>query len=164
MILTPRLRIRPFTVDDAEFVLRLLNEPSWIRFIGDRGIRTVEGARTYLETGPIASVARHGFGLYAAELLDGTPIGMAGLIKRDTLEDVDIGFALFPAYWGQGYAREASNALLDHARQLGMARLVAITDPKNDASIRVLEGVGFRFERIYVTPQGESLNLYGRSL
>lgn len=164
MIVTPRLRIRPFVVDDADFVLRLLNEPAWIRFIGDRGIRTVEGARTYLETGPIASVARHGFGLYATELLDGTPIGMTGLIKRDTLDDVDIGFALFPAYWGQGYAREAATALLEHARSLGMARLVAITDPANDASIRLLEALGFRFERLYVTPQGESLNLYGRTL
>lgn len=143
---TARLVIRRFEADDAPFVLRLLNEPSWIRYIGDRKVRDVDAARGYLERGPIASYAQRGFGLNLVALRStGEPIGMCGLIKRDTLPDVDVGFALMPAYWGQGYAHEAAAAVIAQGRrELGVARIVAILSPDNERSARLLERLGFR--------------------
>jgi ribosomal-protein-alanine N-acetyltransferase len=160
---TRRLVLRRFVEDDAPFVRSLVNEPSWVRFIGDRGVRTVDDARAYLTNGPIAMYARHGFGLYLVALEDGTPIGMCGILKRDTLEDVDIGFALLPAYWGQGYAREAAEAVLVHAHQdFGLTRIVAITSLDNDPSIALLGKLGFQFERTIVL-SGEELKLFAWS-
>jgi RimJ/RimL family protein N-acetyltransferase len=154
---TERLRLRRLTADDAEFILRLVNEPSWLRFIGDRGIRTIDAARDYILSGPVASYERFGFGLYLAELKeDETPVGICGLIKRETLEDVDIGFAFLPAFWGRGYAIEAASATMEHARRdLGLKRIVAITVPDNHASIKVLEKLGLRFERMIKLKEGE---------
>jgi RimJ/RimL family protein N-acetyltransferase len=147
---TERLVLRRFTLDDTAFILRQLNEPSWIRFIADSGVRTPEAARDYLLTRPLAMYERHGFGLWLAELkADGTPIGMCGLIRRDGLPDVDIGYALLPEYWGQGYAQEAAAATLDYGRRvLDLKRIVAITSVDNDSSVRVLERIGLKFERI----------------
>ena len=145
---TERLLLRQFSIDDADFILRLLNEPSFIQNIGDRGVRTLEDARSYILRVPIASYERNGFGLYLVILTEtGTPIGMCGLIKREALEDVDIGYAFLPEYWSKGYAIEAAMAVKEYARDsIGLRRLVAITDPENLASIRVLEKLGLRFE------------------
>src|SRR6185503_18613176 len=135
MIETTRLTIRRLSADDAEFILKLLNEPSWLRFIGDKGVRTVEDARAYILNGPVEMYSRLGFGLYLVELKEeGISIGMCGLIKRDALEDVDIGFAFLPEYWGKGYAYEAAAAVMSYARSaLGLKRVVAITSVDNDS-------------------------------
>jgi ribosomal-protein-alanine N-acetyltransferase len=144
---TDRLTLRHFTEADAEFILRLVNEPSWIRFIGDRNVHTVDDAVAYLRERWMPAYERHGYGLYLAERLeDGVPLGMCGLVRRDTLEHADVGFAFLPEFWGQGYATESAAATLDHARDLGMGRLLAITHPDNVASIRLLERIGFRLE------------------
>ena len=147
---TERLRLRPLNVEDAAFVLELLNEPSWLHFIGDKGVRTLEDARTYIATGPMAMYARLGFGLYVTERKsDGAPMGMCGLIKRDGLDDVDIGFAFLPRYWGRGYAHEAAAAVMDFGKRIiGLTRIVAITSPDNEPSARLLEKLGLRFDRM----------------
>jgi RimJ/RimL family protein N-acetyltransferase len=159
---TERLVLRRLSIEDAEFILVLLNEPGWLRFIGDKGVRNLDDARGYITSGPVDSYARHGFGLYhTATRADGKPIGICGLIKRPTLEDVDIGFAFTESVWGRGYATEAGLAVKHHAKHdIGLTRLVAITDPDNAASIKVLERLGLAFrERIRLTPEAPELNL-----
>lgn len=145
---TPRLALAQFTTRDASFVLRLLNDPDWIRYIGDRGVRTEDDALAYLERGPIAMYARQGFGLWrVARRTDDEPVGMCGLIKRDTLPDVDIGFAFLPAYRGLGYAAEAAAATLALAStRYDLTRVVAIASPDNDRSLRLLEKLGMTSE------------------
>lgn len=147
---TERLILRQFSVDDADFILQLLNEPSFIQNIGDRGVRNLEDARSYITRVPIASYEQNGFGLYLVKLKEsGEPIGMCGLIKRAELEDVDIGYAFLPKYWSRGYAVESALAVKEYAREvIGLKRLVAITDPENQASIRVLEKIGLKFEKM----------------
>jgi RimJ/RimL family protein N-acetyltransferase len=148
---TGRIALRRLTESDAPFIRELVNEPSWIRFIGDRGVRTEEDARAYLVRGPIAMYERLGFGLWMCETKEGgEPLGICGLIKRDTLEDVDIGFAFLPRFWGQGYAHEAASAVLDYGREvLELDRIVAITSPDNTPSIRLLEKLGLRLEKTF---------------
>jgi RimJ/RimL family protein N-acetyltransferase len=144
---TKRLLLRELTVDDADFILRLLNEPSFLHYIGDKGVRDLEGARQYILTGPVASYKRNGFGLFLVAL-QGTniSIGICGLIKREELEDVDIGFAFLPEFWNNGFAFEAAKAVLAHGRDvLKLHRVVAITNVDNHASARVLEKLGLRF-------------------
>ncbi len=161
---TDRLVLRHQTVDDAEFILGLLNEPSWIEFIGDRGVRTVEAAREYLVTGPIAMYERLGFGFYMVELKEtGEPMGICGLVKRDYLDDVDIGFAFMPKYWGAGYAYESAAAVMRYATEtLGLTRVVAITTPTNHSSAKLLERLGLRFERMVEVPHDDELvRLFG---
>jgi RimJ/RimL family protein N-acetyltransferase len=145
---TRRLLLRWITTDDAPFVLELLNEPSFLRYIGDKGVRTLDDARNYILTGPVASYQRYGFGLYLVLLKEGeVPIGMCGLLKRDTLPDVDVGYALRPAYWSRGYAFEAASATLAHGREaFGLRRIVAITSPDNASSKALLEKLGMRYE------------------
>ena len=144
---TERLCLRRFTVEDAAFILTLLNEPSFLRYIGDKQVRNLEDARQYLLNGPIASYERHGFGLCLVELKESrTPIGMCGLLKRDELPDPDIGFAFLPAFWNKGFGFEAAAAVLQDAREL--ERILAITSLDNEASIKLLERLGFRFERV----------------
>ena len=146
---TERLTLRQFTADDAPFILELVNEPSFIQNIGDRGVRSLADAVKYIETGPITSYARNGFGLYLVQLKEsGASIGMCGLIKRPALEDVDIGYAFLPKFWSKGYAIEAALAAREQARSLGLKRLVAIVDPANQGSIRVLEKLGMKFEKM----------------
>jgi [ribosomal protein S5]-alanine N-acetyltransferase len=147
---TERLLLRQFTIDDSEFILEILNEPSFIQNIGDRGVRTMEDARSYLRNGPIASYAKNGFGLCAVTLKDsGQSIGMCGLIKRDELKDVDIGYAFLPRFWSKGYALEAASAVKAYAKDvIGLKRIVAIVDPANAGSIRVLEKIGLAFEKM----------------
>ena len=163
---TERLRLRHLTLDDAEFMLGLLNDPGWQRFIGDRGIRTVDGAREHILKGPIAMVARLGFGFYLVERKeDGRPLGLCGLAKRDFLDDVDIGYAFLPEYGGQGYAFEAAQGVLAHARELRLTRLVATVVPDNEASIRLLEKLGLRFERTFQAPDStRELQLFALAL
>lgn len=143
---TARLLLRPFTPDDAGFIVELLNDADWLRYIGDRGVRTFDDARRYLQEGPIAHQARHGFALAAVALAaTGMPIGMCGLIKRDTLPDADLGYAFLPAGRSQGFAREAGAAWLAHAfGALKLPRVLAIVKPDNAASIRTLQALGFK--------------------
>ena len=160
---TDRLVLRRMSAEDAEFMLGLLNEPSWLRYIGDRGVRTLEDARAYILKGPVDMYGRLGFGLYVAELKEGgVPIGICGLVKRDFLADVDIGFALLPGFWGQGYAHEAASAVMEHGKgPLGLKRIVAITAPDNHSSIRLLEKLGLRFDRmIRTTADGPEIRLF----
>lgn len=147
---TERLLLRPFTTDDAPFVLTLLNEPSFLRFIGDKKVRNLEDARQYLLTGPIATYERHGFGLLLVELKDSKiPAGMCGLLKREDLPDPDIGFAFIPDYWGKGFALEAATAVMNDARErLKLTKILAIVSPDNDSSIKLLERLGLSFQRI----------------
>ncbi|MGA2399866.1 MAG: GNAT family N-acetyltransferase [Steroidobacteraceae bacterium] len=158
-----RLVLREFVLDDADFVLELLNEPAFVRFIGDKGVRTRADAQEYLRKGPLDSYRRFGFGLYLASLrADGSPIGMCGLVKRDGLADVDVGFALRSSYWSRGYAVEAAKAVLDYGRRtLKLGRIVAIANPDNHASIAVLEKIGLEFERmIRLSGSGPELKLF----
>ena len=151
---TPRLRLRHLAPTDAAFILELLNEPDFIRNIGDREVRTLRDAQHYINTGPIASYVRHGFGLYLVETReDAASIGMCGLLKRDYLEDVDVGFALHAAFRGRGYAVEAASAVMRYGREaLGLGRIVAITSADNQASIKVLRQLGLEFERMIQVP------------
>ena len=153
---TPRLVLRQLSLDDAEFILALLNEPSFIRYIGDKGLRGLDDARRYLVDGPINSYEQNGFGLYLAELKEnGAPIGISGLVKRDTLSDPDIGFAFLPQYWSRGYAVESAAAVMDYARDvLALERVLAITSPDNEASARLLGKIGLQFQRLISLSEG----------
>lgn len=164
VIETERLILRHLITDDAEFILELLNEPSWLRFIGDKGVRTLEDARNYILNGPVDMYSRLGFGLYLTELKEsGIPIGICGLIKRDSLEDVDIGFAFLPKYWSKGYAYESAVAVLEYGKNvLGLNRIVAITNPDNHSSIRLLEKLGMNFERVIkLSEDADEVKLFG---
>ena len=146
---TERLILRHLSTDDGEFVLALLNEPSFLHYIGDKGVRTLTDARQYILSGPMLSYEQYGFGLFLVELKNShTPIGMCGLIKREELEDIDIGYAYLPAFWSKGYAVEAAAAVMKYGREvLGFNRIVAITSLDNDSSGRVLEKIGLKFEK-----------------
>jgi ribosomal-protein-alanine N-acetyltransferase len=163
---TARLVVRELTADDAAFILALLNDPDWLANIGDRKVRTEEDARKYIAAGPAAMIAQHGFGLWAvARIDDAAPIGMCGLIRRTTLEDVDIGFAFLPAFRGRGYAAEAAAASVDVARtRFGLRRLVGIVSPSNAASIRLLEKLGMTYERTLELTPGDPVRLFGMAL
>lgn len=144
---TPRLRLRTLDADDAPFYLALVNEPSWLRHIGDKHIHTVEAARAAIAQGPCDMQRRLGHSLYLVERKDdGAPLGLCGLIKRDSLPGVDIGYALRPACWGQGYAFEAASAVVAYARDaLRLPALLAITGPDNVASNALLRKLGMQF-------------------
>ena len=146
---TERLILAQLTLQDAPFILQLVNEPSFIQNIGDRGVRSLADAEKYIN-GPVTSYARNGFGLWRVELKEtGEAIGMCGLIKREALEDVDVGYAFLPRFWGQGYASEAVQGALTFAKSSAqLSRVVAIVDPNNQGSIRVLEKAGFHFEKM----------------
>jgi RimJ/RimL family protein N-acetyltransferase len=164
---TDRLVLRRITEADAPFILELLNDPDWLRFIGDKGVRTLEDARRYILTGPVESYARHGFGLFLTSLkADGTAIGVCGLLKRDVLEDADVGYAFLPPFRGCGYASEAAAGVLRFAKDtVGLSRVAAITNPDNERSIRVLEKLGLAFERMVRLSEGApEIRLYTRAL
>lgn len=150
VIATERLTLRLVNLDDAEFMLQLLNEPSFIENIGDKKVRTLEDARAYIESGPIASYEKFGFGLLVVEVASaGRRAGICGLLKRETLEDVDIGYAFLPEFWFKGYALEAAAGVMSYAfESLRLRRILAITNPDNQPSIRVLEKLGFQFQRL----------------
>jgi len=157
MLKTSRLILRELTLDDAAFILELLNEPAFIEFIGDRGVRNIEDAQGYITKGPNASYARHGFGLWLVQKKESfESIGICGLIKRDSLPDIDIGYAFLARSWSQGYAVEAALAVKDFAiKTLSLKRLVAITNQDNYSSIKVLEKIGLKFERLIKLAENE---------
>ena len=160
---TERLILRHISVDDAVFILQLLNEPSFLRYIGDKGVRTLDDARRYIVEGPQASYEKNGYGLYCVELkTTGISIGMSGLVRRDTLPDADIGFAFLPAYWSQGYAFESAAAVINYAREvLGLERILAITSPDNESSAKLLGRIGLRFDRmIKLSDDAEEIRLF----
>jgi RimJ/RimL family protein N-acetyltransferase len=171
IIQTARLSLRELSFGDAGFILELLNEPSFIRNIGDKGVRTLADARDYILQGPMDSYARNGFGLYAACLRPGalagaaagTPIGICGLVKREGLNDPDVGFAFLSRYRSKGFAVESAAAVLAHAKKaLNLLRIVAITSPDNAPSIAVLEKIGLKFERtIRLVDHTPELKLFG---
>jgi RimJ/RimL family protein N-acetyltransferase len=165
---TARLRLRHLAGADAPFVLELLTDPDFLLNIGDRGVHDLEQARRYIATGPGDSYRRHGFGLWLAELkATAEPIGMCGLLRRDSHPDVEIGFALLPAFRHQGYALEAAQATLQYAtHSLQLSRVVGLTAPDNRASMRILRSLGLKFERmVRFTEEGESrLFVYDGSL
>ncbi|MEO8606360.1 MAG: GNAT family N-acetyltransferase [Chloroflexota bacterium] len=163
LIETQRLSIRKLVAEDAPFILELVNEPAFIKNIADRGVRNLDDARKYIADGPITMYERYGFGLFAVELKEsGVPIGMCGLIKRDSLEDVDLGYAFFERHWGQGYASEAAAAVIDYGRKtFGLKRIVAITAQHNEGSINVLKKMGFQFEKLITMPgETEEINFF----
>jgi RimJ/RimL family protein N-acetyltransferase len=159
---TDRLTIRQLTLADAPFIVELVNTPGWLRFIGDRNIKTDEQAENYLTNGPLASYAQNGFGLYGVELKSAkTLIGMCGLIKRETLPNPDIGFAFLPEAMGKGFAFEAANAVMSLAiNTLKLPTVLAITLPDNNSSRKLLEKIGLKFVRMMLSPETEELMLY----
>ncbi|MBK5488734.1 GNAT family N-acetyltransferase [Bacillus sp. TH17] len=159
---TERLTLRWLDVKDAPFILELVNDPAWIQFIGDKGIKNLEDAKKYILNGPVDMYNKMGFGLYLVERKeDFTPLGMCGLIKRDSLEDVDIGFAFLEKFRSKGYGYESAAAVIEYGVQkLGLKRIVAITSIDNVASGTLLEKVGLRFEKI-ISDSGENLKLFG---
>ena len=155
---TPRLKLRHLSVEDAAFILELLNEKPFLANIGDRGVRNLTDAEAYVVSGPLASYQQFGFGLCAVERNESAePIGICGLSKRESLDHPDLGFALLKKFHGQGYARESAEAVLHYARKtLGLRRIEAITKPQNRASIRLLENLGFRFEKTIRMPDDKA--------
>ena len=147
---TERLNLRRLDAGDAAFILELLNDPSFLRYIGDKNVRTVDDAVRYILEGPVESYERHGFGLWLVELKEAqTPTGICGLLKRDTLPDADIGYAFLPRFRSQGYAYESAAAVMNYAAgALGLRRVLAITNPENVGSIKVLEKIGLKFDRL----------------
>ena len=164
---TARLSLRWFNLDDAPFIKNLLNEPGWKRYIGDRGVNTDEDACGYINQALIASYKKHGFGLFAVERKhDAVLLGMCGLLKREVLNDVDIGFALLSCYEGQGYAKEAAQSILQYAADAhGLTRIVAITTADNHRSIGLLKSIGMSYEdTVRLSYDSEDLLLYSIEL
>lgn len=160
---TDRLELCKISPNDVEFIFELLNTPTWLQYIGDKGIKTLADARDYIITGPMASYNKHGFGLWLIKSkLEQVPIGMCGLIQRDYLEDVDIGFALLPQYTEKGYAYEAAKATLNYATiNLALKKIVAFTDTDNERSISLLKKLGMTFEKMITIPNdSEKLMLF----
>jgi RimJ/RimL family protein N-acetyltransferase len=159
---TDRLVLRRLDPADAPFIRDLVNDPDWLRHIGDRGVRTLDDARAYIRNGPVDMYARLGFGLYLVALKEShVPIGVCGLLQREALEEVDVGFAFLPAYRGKGYALEAAAATLAYGRRaLGLRRIVAIVSPDNHASVRLLEKLGLRFERVLQLSDADTVHLF----
>lgn len=159
---TKRLTLRRMTLEDAPFILRLVNEPSWLRFIGDKNVRNLDDARRYIQTGPLDMYAKFGFGMFLVQLTSSSEaIGACGLLKRDTLPAPDIGYAFLPEFWGQGYAFEAAAAVLSYGhKNHGMTRIMAITSPDNASSVRVLERCGMKFERMLAMSETDEVKLF----
>ncbi|MEP6746811.1 MAG: GNAT family N-acetyltransferase [Bacteroidota bacterium] len=160
---TDRLILSELTIADAPFILELVNSPGWLQFIGDRGIKNIHDAENYIINGPMASYTINGFGLWLITLKENAAsIGMCGLIKRDTLENEDTGFALLPQYEGKGFAFESAAAVLQFAKEnLGLKKVVAITLETNHRSINLLTKLGLLFEKkIILPPKNEELMLF----
>ena len=164
---TERLRLREFTLDDAEFIIELMNSPGWLKFIGDRNINNTDQAIAYLENGPIKSYREKGFGLWLVETKDPErPIGMCGILKREHLINPDIGFAFLPVFTGKGFAFEAALATLNFAKQkLNFKTIFGMTVSENDSSIRLLEKIGMRFTHTScLSGNNEELLIYSSDL
>jgi RimJ/RimL family protein N-acetyltransferase len=164
---TERLRLREFNENDAAFIVELVNSEGWLKYIGDKNVKTEDQARDYLINGPIKSYKDNGYGLYLVELKnEKIPIGMCGIMKRDNLESPDIGYAFLPIYMGQGYAFEIAEQTLRYAKdQLNINKILAITNPENKASIKLLGKLGLTFQKmIDATNHSIELNLFSRLL
>lgn len=162
VIETERLTLVELAPPDAAFILELLNEPSFLANIGDRGVHSLEGAVRYIE-GQVANYATLGYGLWLVRRKDdGAAMGLSGLVRRVTLPDADIGYAFLPRYWGRGYAAEACAAVLAHARgPLALPRVLAIVSPGNEASTKVLDKIGLAYQRtVRLGDDSEELLLY----
>ena len=159
---TERLCLREFTLNDAAFVQQLVNTPSWLEFIGDRNIRSLEASQNYIQNSLLQSYATNGFGLWLMELKETKiPIGMCGLVKRDSLEDIDIGFALLPEFGRKGYTYEAAKATMNYAKDtLNIQKIVAITDTKNVASIGLLNKIGLQFKKELQLSEDDTVLLF----
>ena len=167
VIETERLNLREVTESDAAFVLELLNDPDFVRYVADRGVRTLEDARRYIAERFTAGYRRDGFGFWLVEPKEsGVPAGICGLVRRDTLPGVDVGYAFLPSFRSKGYAYEAASAVVAYARDvLGLKRLLAITSPDNTVSMRVLEKLGLKFERmVSLTPDEPEVTLFAVDL
>lgn len=158
---TERLLLRHTTPLDAAFYSQLVNEPAWIANIGDRQVNSLDDAKLQITDRLIASYQQHGFGLYLVVLKSSVlPIGICGLVKRDTLQHPDIGFAFLQAHWGQGYALEPAQTVLKHAAdELGLTRVLGITTAANARSASLLLKLGLRFQG-QVQVGEESRDLY----
>jgi ribosomal-protein-alanine N-acetyltransferase len=157
---TERLILRELTADDASFINTLLNTPKFLKYIGDRNVRSDDDARGFITDRYIRAYATNGYGLWAVEKPDGTPVGMCGFVKRDYFDLPDIGFAFLPEHERKGYGYESAAASMKYGQErLGFTDVLAITSPDNDASIRLLEKLGFTDEGI-IKPQGEKLRLF----
>ncbi len=164
---TERLLISKFSLDDAPFFLKLVNTPNWIKYIGDRNLKTVEDAENYLTNGTLKSYKEHGFGFYKLqEKQQHKTIGTCGLIKREQLNDVDLGFAFLPGFEGKGFGYEASKAVLKLAKEeFGLKKLAAITLPTNTNSKKLLKKLGFTYEkRVKPFEDDEELLLFAKQL
>lgn len=164
---TKRLTLSEQTENDAAFILKLMNTPRWLKYIGDRGIRTIEDAQKYIANGAMKSYKQHGFGFYLTRLKDGNlPVGICGVVKRDGLEHVDIGFAFLPEYEGKGYGFEAALAVMEYAKNiLKLGVIVAITTKDNVASIKLLNKIGLRFKEFVTMPgDDEELMLFENNM
>jgi RimJ/RimL family protein N-acetyltransferase len=163
IIKTERLVLRPFTIDDTNFILELLNTEGWIKYIGNRNVKTKEQATTYLENGPLKSYQTDGFGLSLVQLKAGkTPIGMCGLVKRDYLDHYDIGVAFLPAFTGKGYAYEIATKIIEYGmNELKLEKVLAITLPENFSSVKLLKKIGFNIITNFISKDtNEELSLY----
>lgn len=163
---TERLLLREFTWDDTAFIIELVNSPGWLKFIGDRNIKTEEQAQAYLDNGPLKSYREHGFGLWMVEKKDDkSKMGMCGLLKRDTLEHPDLGFAFLPEFTGKGYAFEIANATMTYAcNTLKLPIIAAIVVPENAKSINLLEKIGMKLiQRMHLPHTPEELLLYNNA-
>jgi RimJ/RimL family protein N-acetyltransferase len=161
---TQRLVLRRLTTDDADFILELMNEPSFIRFVADRGLRTTADAAQFLRERLLPSYEQFGFGFYRVALKEsGEPVGICGLVKRETLEHADVGFSILQRFCGQGFAYEAAAAVMDYGRtQLGLATIIGVTAPDNQISRRLLEKLGLRYQRtIHLPGYGPKSLLFG---
>ncbi|WP_306350909.1 GNAT family N-acetyltransferase [Flavobacterium sp. '19STA2R22 D10 B1'] len=160
---TDRLQLRYLTLDDSTFIYTLLNTPEWIKYIGDRDIKSLDDARNYITNGPFESYEKNGFGPFVVQLKESNiPIGLCGLYKRDGLDDVDIGFAFLSEYSGKGYAYEAASTTLEYAKTtLNMNSIAAITVEYNISSINLIKKIGLTFEKIIRIPNDpEDLMLF----
>jgi RimJ/RimL family protein N-acetyltransferase len=158
---TERLRLREFNLNDTTFIIELLNSPGWIEFIGERNVKTETQAIEYLKNGPLKSYGKNGFGLSMVETKDEMPIGMCGILKRDTLENPDIGFAFLPEFTGKDYAYEIASATLAYAmNDLKISKISAITLPHNIRSIKLLEKIGMKFIKSFLSDKNEELLLF----
>ena len=165
MITTNRLLLRQLELPDAAFILNLLNTSGWLQYIGDRKVSTIEAAEQYIRNGPLKSYREHGFGLLLVQEQErGVPIGMCGLLKRESLAFPDLGFAFLPEYMGKGYAFEAASAVLKDADEaLQLNTIAAITVPDNGPSVKLLEKLSFVFKERTKSEDGtEDLLLFYR--
>ncbi len=163
---TERLRLRELTLADTQFVINLLNSPGWLKYIGDRNIKTEEQAQGYLQNGPMKSYRENGFGLALVERKeDKAKMGMCGIIKRPQLEHPDIGFAFLPEYTGKGYALEIAQATMQFAKEeLNLKTIYGIVVPENLKSIKLLEKLGLQYMKPFYFPNSdEQLMLYSLS-